>query len=386
LKPSDDPDEIVILNVDQSTLPHGVYREDGFESRQVFDVNITLNVIEYRAQVLIDQQGKRWVAHFPQDVVAHVQYGSGVKASSVYMSQSQLIPYNRVEEQFADQFCLPLSAASVFNFNKEAFDRLEPFELWAKAKLHVAFLLHADETGINIAGKKHWLHSLGTDRLTLFHAHDKRGSEGMDDMGVLPLFQGILCHDHWSPYFQYGGDHALCNAHHLRELEWSAEQEKQEWAKKLQELLKEACHAKNLSTGCPDPATAQPLRERYRKILADAETECPPPDEKDRNGKRGRLKRSKSRNLLERLRKHEHGVLLFLDDPRVPFSNNQAENDIRMTKVHQKISGCFRSPEGAAIFCRVRSFLVTCQKNGVSGMQALRDLFQGKWPDFMKMP
>jgi transposase len=383
LKPSDDPDEIVILNVDQSTLPHGVYREDGFESRQVFDVNITVNITEYRAQVLIDQQGKRWVAPFPQDVVAHVQYGSSVKASAVYMSQSQLIPYNRVEEQFSDQFQLPLSAASVFNFNKDAFDRLAPFELWAKEKLLVAPLLHADETGINIASKKHWLHSLGTDRLTLFHAHAKRGSEGMDDMGVLPLFQGILCHDHWSPYFQYGGDHALCNAHHLRELEWAAEQEKQAWAKKFQELLKEACHAKNLSTGCPDPATAQQFRERYRQILADAETECPPPDEKNRNGKRGRLKRSKSRNLLERLRKHEHGVLLFLDDPRVPFSNNQAENDIRMTKVHQKISGCFRSPEGAAIFCRVRSFLITCQKNGISGMQALRDLFQGKLPDFM---
>ncbi|MEO5334998.1 MAG: transposase, partial [Magnetococcus sp. YQC-5] len=177
--------------------------------------------------------------------------------------------------------------------------------------------------------------------------------------------------------------HALCNAHHLRELEWAAEQEKQSWAKALQDLLKEASHAKNLSSGCPDPQTAQDFRERYRKILADAETECPPPNENDRNGKRGRLKRSKSRNLLERLREHEYGVLLFLDNPHVPFSNNQAENDIRMTKVHQKISGCFRSPEGAAIFCRIRSFLSTCRKNGVSATQALKDLFQGKWPDFM---
>lgn len=383
LEPVADPDEIVFLKVDTTALPEGVYREDGFESRQVFDVEISAVVTEYRAQALVDQSGKRWVAPFPQDVSASVQYGSSVKAGAVYMSQYQLLPYNRVEEQFGDMLQTPLSAASVFNFNLDAYNRLEPFEQWIKSKLLASPLLHADETGINIASKGHWLHCLSSDTLTFFHAHAKRGGEAMDDMGVLPVFQGILCHDHWSPYFKYGGSHALCNAHHLRELEWAAEQEKHSWAKALQDLLKEASHAKNLSSGCPDPQTAQDFRERYRRILADAETECPPPNENDRNGKRGRLKRTKSRNLLERLREHEHGVLLFLDNPHVPFSNNQAENDIRMTKVHQKISGCFRSPEGAAIFCRIRSFLSTCRKNGVSATQALKDLFQGKWPGFM---
>ena len=383
LEPVADPDEIVFLKVNTTALPEGVYREDGFESRQVFDVEISAIVTEYRAQVLVDQSGKRWVAPFPQEVSASVQYGSSVKAGAVYMSQYQLLPYNRVEEQFGDMLQIPLSAASVFNFNLDAYNRLEPFEHWAKSKLLASPLLHADETGINIASKGHWLHCLSSDTLTLFHAHAKRGGEAMDDMGVLPVFQNILCHDHWSPYFKYGGSHALCNAHHLRELEWAAEQEKQSWAKALQDLLKEASHAKNLSSGCPDPQTAHGFRERYRQILADAETECPPPNENDRNGKRGRLKRTKSRNLLERLREHEHGVLLFLDNPHVPFSNNQAENDIRMTKVHQQISGCFRSPEGAAIFCRIRSFLSTCRKNGVSATQALKDLFQGKWPDFM---
>lgn len=383
LKPVSDPDEIVILQVDPATLPQGVYREDGFESRQVFDVDISVSVTEYRAQILVDQSGKRWVAPFPPDVSAPVQYGSSVKAGAVYMSQYQLLPYNRVEEQFGDLYQIPLSAASVFNFNQDAFNRLESFEQWVKQQLLGSPLLNADETGINIAGKGHWLHCLSNDCLTLFYPHAKRGGEAMDDMGVLPLFQGILCHDHWSPYFRFGGDHALCNAHHLRELEWAAEQEKQSWAKVLQELLKEASHAKNLSSGCPDPQIAQGFRDRYRQVLAEAETECPPPNENDRNGKRGRLKRSKSRNLLERLREHEHGVLLFLDNPHVPFSNNQAENDIRMTKVHQKISGCFRSQEGAAIFCRVRSFLSTCRKKGVSATKALKDLFQGKLPEFM---
>ncbi|NGZ27943.1 MAG: IS66 family transposase [Magnetococcales bacterium] len=383
LEPVSEPDEIVILTVDTGALPQGIYREDGFESRQVFDVDISVSVTEYRAQVLVDQSGKRWVAPFPQDVSAPVQYGGSVKAGAVYMSQYQLLPYNRVEEQFGDMFQLPLSAASVYNFNQDAFNRLEPFERWIKEQLLLSPLLNTDETGINIGGKGHWLHCLCNNRLTLFQPHAKRGGEAMDDMGVLPLFQGTLCHDHWSPYFKYGGSHALCNAHHLRELEWAAEQEKQSWAKALQELLEEASHAKNLSTGCTDPHISQEFRERYRKILEDAETECPPPNEEDRNGKRGRLKRSKSRNLLERLREHEQSVLLFLDDPHAPFTNNQAENDIRMTKVHQKISGCFRSLDGAAIFCRVRSFLSTCRKNGVSANQALKGLFHGKLPDFM---
>lgn len=387
LEPVDDPDEIVILKLDSSNLPEGTYKEAGFESRQVFDLEIFTCVTEYRAQVLVDQQGKRWTAPFPKEVAATVQYGGSVKAGAVYMSQYQLLPYSRVEEQFRDLFKMPLSAASVFNFNRDAYNRLEPFEQWIKQQLLHAPVLHSDETGINIAGKKQWLHSLSTDRLTLFHAHAKRGAVAMDDMGVLPDYRHILCHDHWSPYFRYERiTHALCNAHHLRELERATEQENQSWAKALQNLLKEACHAKNLSQGRPDPHIAQQFRERYRKILDDAETECPPPDESKRNGKRGRLKRSKSRNLLERLRKHERGVLLFLEESDVPFSNNQAENDIRMTKVHQKISGCFRSQEGAAIFCRVRSFLSTCRKNGVSATQALKDLFQGKWPNFMSIP
>lgn len=380
LKPVDVPDEIVILKVDPSALPQGTYQEGGFESRQVFDMDISICVTEYRAQILVDQHGKRWVAPFPQNVAAPVQYGSSVKAGAVYMSQYQLLPYSRVEEQFRDMLQIPLSAASVFNFNLDAFNRLESFEQWVKGQLLAAPVLNADETGINIASKRHWLHCLSNDRLTLFHAHANRGGKAIDDMGVLPTFQGILCHDHWAPYFKYGGDHALCNAHHLRELELAFEQEKQSWAMVLKTLLKEACHANDISNGCLDLQTRQRFRERFQKILEDAETECPQPTE---SKKKGILKRSKSRNLLERLRKHERGVLLFMENPDVPFSNNRAENDIRMTKVHQKISGCFRSQEGAAIFCRVRSFISTCRKNSISATQALKELFQGKLPDFM---
>ncbi len=205
----------------------------------------------------------------------------------------------------------------------------------------------------------------------------------MDDIGILPRFQGILCHDHWKPYYQYGIAHALCNAHHLRELERALEQDKQLWAQSMIELLKEMNVATQDAGGRLDHLASQEYRMRYRNLLAEAEKECPAPDSGREKGRRGRLARSKARNLLERLRDFEDDVLRFTVEPDVPFSNNQAENDIRMTKVQQKISGCFRSWEGAMMFCRIRSFLSTCRKQGVSASEALRLLFEGKSPHFM---
>jgi transposase len=386
LEPVAEPDEIIVVEIDTTTLPSGKYQPDGFESRQVFDVDISTFVTEYQAQRLLDQNGQRWVAPFPDDVAATTQYGPGVKANTVYMSQYQLIPYKRVEEQFRDQFQIPISAATVFNFNQDAFNRLEHFEQWVKGRLIKSALINADETGINIAGKRHWLHCASNDRYTLFQPHAKRGDEALKDIGILLLFGGTLCHDHWKPYFNFGKKHSLCNAHHLRELERAWEQDNQKWAKELQCLLTEINNAKHLASGSLTIITRRDFRKRYKNILSEAEKECPPPEEKDRKEKRGRLKRSKSRNLLERLREYEDETLLFMDDPIVPFTNNQAENDVRMTKVQQKISGCFRSMEGAAIFCRVRSYLSTCRKNGASATSALRDLFQGKWPEFMSEP
>jgi transposase len=298
------------------------------------------------------------------------------------MSQYQLIPYNRIEDHFLDQMQIPISAGSVSNFNKDAFDRLEFFELWVKEQLHVSPLVHADETGINIGGKGHWLHSASNDRFSYFYPHTKRGCEAIDEMGVLPRYAGIICHDHWKPYFKYGGLHALCNAHLLRELERAAEQDNQTWAKQMIVLLKEVNKATHEAGGKLEVAKSEHYRTRYRNILQEAERECPPPDEIQKK-KRGRTARSKARNLLERLRDFEGDVLRFIDNADVPFSNNQAENDLRMTKVHQKISGCFRSTEGAKIFCRIRSYLTTCRKQGVTASEALRLLFQGQWPAFM---
>lgn len=384
----DDPDHVESLKVDRATLPaDGTFRCIGVERRQVFDIQISRVVTEYQAEILEDERGRRVVAPFPEHVKVKTQYASGVKIHAVYMSIFQLLPYQRIEEHFADQFDLPLSTGSIYNFNKEVYEMLAPFEDWAKQELSQAPILHTDETGINIGGKRKWLHVVCSATLTLLMPHDRRGGEAMAAMGVLPGYTGTLVHDHWKPYYQLPCHHALCNAHHLRELERAWEQDQQQWAKQLQELLLEINKAVDEAGGVLNTSQAETFRERYRERLKAAQIECPPPDESQRQkGQRGKLKRSRSRNLLERLTRFEEDVLRFMVELDVPFTNNQGERDLRMSKVQQKISGCFRSELGAKIFARVRSYLSTCQKNGVSSEQALRLLYEGRWPEFMGMP
>jgi transposase len=207
--------------------------------------------------------------------------------------------------------------------------------------------------------------------------------EAMIDMGVLPSFKGILCHDHWKPYYKLNCTHALCNAHHLRELTRAFEQDGQQWAQKMKTLLETINSRVNDAGGTLEVKESDKYRFEYRALIKEAEVECPEPDIPEKKGKRGRIKRSKSRNLLERLRDYEQDTLRFMDNKQVPFTNNPGENDIRMTKVQQKISGCFRSMEGAKIFCLIRSYLSTCRKHGVKASQALELLFKGKLPDFL---
>jgi transposase len=383
LKKVDDPDKVEVIKVDRSKLPAVRYRQVGFESRQVFDIDISRVVTEYRAQILEDDKGNRFVAPFPEGVTKAVQYGTGLKAHSVYMSQFQLVPYNRIQDHFADQLHIPISEGSIFNFNKEAFQFLADFENRVKNELATSDLAHADETGINIGGKRHWLHCVSNDCWTLYYPHGKRGTDAMNDMGILSRFKGILCHDHWKPYYKIDCTHALCNAHHLRELTRAWEQDGQQWAQEMKNLLELINRKVNHAGGALDAQESEEYRLKYRAILKQGEIECPEPIRPKKKGKRGRIKRSKSRNLLERLRDYEQDALRFMYNELVPFSNNLGENDIRMTKVQQKISGCFRSIDGARIFCRVRSFLSTCRKQGVKSSHALDLLFNGKLPDFL---
>ena len=383
LKKVDDPDKVEVIKIDRRKLPAGQYRQVGFDSRQVFDIDISRVVTEYRAQILEDAKGNRFVASFPEGVTKAVQYGTGIKAHSVYMSQFQLVPYNRIQDYFADQLDIPVSEGSIFNFNKEAFRFLDDFESLVKNQLAASAFAHADETGINIGGKRHWLHCVSNDAWTLFCPHEKRGADAMNDMGILPRFKGVLCHDHWKPYYKFDCTHALCNAHHLRELTRAWEQDGQHWAQQMKKLLETINTTVTDAGGALNAKESKKYRQKYRTILKQGEIECPEPTRPKKKGKRGRIKKTKSRNLLERLRDYEHDVLRFMDNEHVAFSNNLGENDIRMTKVQQKISGCFRSIGGAQIFCRVRSYLSTCRKQGVKASRALDMLFSGKLPNFL---
>ncbi len=204
----------------------------------------------------------------------------------------------------------------------------------------------------------------------------------MNDIGILPEFKGVLCHDHWKPYYKIDCTHALCNAHHMRELTRAFEQDDQKWAQKLSKLLVTINNKVIDAGGVLNAKDAQKYQLKYRKIIKNGETECPEPVRPKKKGKRGRIKKSKSRNLLERLRGYENDTLRFMEHERVPFSNNLGENDIRMTKVQQKISGYFRSMDGAKIFCLVRSYLSTCRKQGIKSSRALELLFSGTLPEF----
>jgi transposase len=373
-----EPDEIKEIAIDQTTLPKGIYKKVGHEKRQVFDLDISVIVTEYRAEILENENGKRFTAPFPEGIVSPVQYGNTVKAHAVCLSQYQLLPYNRIEEYFGDQMKLPLSAGSIYNFNKKAFDLLSDFETHLKEELIKSPLIHADETGININGKISWLHVNANKNWTYFFPHQKRGTEAMDAMGVLPKFKGFLGHDHWKSYYNYQDVlHFLCNEHHLRELQRAYEQDKQEWAKEMQDFLLNLNKTVEEAGGVLSKEEAQKWKEKYRELIKKAEIECPlpkPPKEK----KRGRIKRSKARNLLERFRDYEDDILRFVEVLIVPFTNNLAERDVRMTKVQQKISGCFRSFEGAEMFCRIRSYISSAKKQGFSASYALQSLFDGK--------
>jgi transposase len=386
LEKSKNPDEIEEIKIDLRTIPAGEYKNIGFDSRQVFDINISLHIKEYQAEILEDQNGKQYVAEFPNDVTKAVQYGNEVRAQSVYMSIFQMIPLARIIDYFKEQAGLLISKGSVSNFKKVAYKKLEGigFKAWVSAQLSISPVNHADETGINVNGKRIWLHNLSNEKYVLYHPDLKRGKDAMDNMGILEHYGGVLCHDHWKPYYKYKKcTHSLCNAHHLRELERAHEQDEQLWAKNMEDLLVEI---NDLMIESERDVLSKheivAFQKRYQTILSNGKIECPLPEAIP--GKKGRIKKSKSRNLLERLSDYEDDTLRFMKEVDVPFTNNIGENDLRMTKVQQKVSGCFRSMEGAKEFALIRSYIVTARKNGMGASESLRILFRGEKPDFMK--
>lgn len=359
------PDRTEHLKIDRRKLPrHKKYRKGVPEIRQTIEIIISKEVVEYRAEVLIDEDGNKYVAEFPFGVEQEVQYGSSVKAQICYLSTYQMIPYARIESDLREKADINISQGTISNTLQVAYNELEPFEAFVKKQLIESEVVNFDETGININGKNHWVHEACNEKWTLLVPHCKRGQEAIDAIGVLPNYKGIAVHDHFKAYFAYKCAHALCNAHHLRELDWVTDNTASLWADKTKSFLLELNANRDANLENSD------YLKRYKALLALASEECP----QLANSR----KQSKERNLIKRLTNFETETLRFVDNPLVPFTNNQAERDFRMTKVHQKVSGCFRSFEGAKAFCRIKSFISTCAKNNLTTTDALKLLFQGK--------
>jgi transposase len=376
---SSTPDEITELTVERCEVCqqdlHAV-SACGRERRQVVDVpSPRLLVREYQAeQKQCPMCQQITIAAFPAGVQAPVQYGPHVGAMAVYLVQQQLLPLARACEVMGDLLGVHMSEATVSDLISRCARQLIPVEQQIKEALMESEVIHQDETGLRVEGKRHWMHVTCTPTLTHYHVDKSRGKPALDAIGILAHFLGISIHDGWGSYFLYDCEHALCLVHVLRDLVFLAEQGLL-WADDLKSLLldmKEATQqAGALGKWRLDPQEVVDWEAQFLRLLDEGDQAHPrataPP------GKAGRCKQSEARNLLDRLRKQQKAVLTFLEDLRVDFDNNLAERDLRMVKVQQKVSGCFRSLAGAQAFARIRGYLSTLRKQGlplVSSLQA----------------
>jgi len=352
------------------------------ECRQVHELPpLRLQVIEHRAQIKSCphcEAVSRGV--FPSEVNSQVQYGSSVRGLMVYLMDAQLLPSDRVCEVLKEVFECEVSEGTLYNARAKCFEGLASVEQRIKASLEQAEVAHFDETGFRVKRQLWWLHVASTAQLTYYFVHDRRGRIAIDEMDILPNFSGISVHDGWASYFLYECVHALCNAHHLRELRFIVERYEQPWAQQMITLLCEikaqVDSAKANGQQALSAAQLIDFEQQYQSILMQGfEANPPPPVELDKPKPPGRTKQSPPQNLLARLDRHDTPVLSFMFDFRVPFDNNQAERDIRMMKLKQKISGCFRSEVGAQQFCRIRGYISTLRKQGMSVLDALISTF-----------
>jgi transposase len=381
---SSTPDEVMLHRLDR--CPHCQQELQtlpccGLERRQVVDLPVPrLRVIEHQAERKHCPTCQQLsTAAFPEQVRAPIQYGPSIGAIGVYLTQQQLVPLARACEVMEDLLGVSMSEGTLCELISRCASRLADVEQHIKEALIQAEVIHQDETGLHVAGKRHWVHVTCTSTLTHYQVHPNRGQAALEAIGILPKFTGISIHDGWASYFLYPCSHACCNVHLLRELLFLAEEQGCQWAADLKNLLldmKEATEqAREQGKHWLDPLEVADWEVQFLGLLDQGDLAHPrataPP------GTRGRYKQSPARNLLDRLRTSQQAFLCFLEDLRVDFDHNQAERDVRMIKLQQKISGCFRSVTGADAFCRIRGYLSTLRKQGIPLLSALQATLSG---------
>ncbi len=390
LQQVESPDEVLIHVVKRCEYcQHDLREQNGriAERRQVLELPPTrLWVSEHRVK---EKPCLRCLhltrAHFPAGVAAPAQYGTSIRALATYLVSGQAVPYERASQVLREVFGIQLSAGSIATFVRACHQQLAEVETDLKAALVKAKVIHQDETGSRVGKEGWWVHVCATDRLTHYAAHPSRGRAALNAIGIAPTFRGTSVHDGWKSYNSYSFTQAWCNVHHGRELTFIEEELKQSWARAMKDLLlemkAEVERAKVLGQQELDLLVLAGFLRRYEQILAEGYLANPPPApaKKSAQGKRtpGRPKQSLARNLLDRLAGGKWAVLRFLHDFAVPFDNNQAERDLRMIKVQQKVSGCFRTEQGVDMFCRIRSYLSILRKQGIALFSALEHTLVG---------
>jgi transposase len=371
-----EPDKIVTLIPKEDCDCGGkvVVQSDRFTVRQVVDIVPVQEItVEYRAQNGICAAcGKVHKASFPAGVEGVVSYGENIRAIATYLANYQLIPLKRAAELMEDLFGLKVSQGAILSSVLEAYGKLAAAEKLVKEEIIQSDIVHFDESGMRVKGKTQWIHSVGTKTCTLYGIHKKRGKEAMDEMGILPKYRGTAVHDHWKSYYHYDQcAHAECNAHHLRHLKYLHEDLGETWAEEMACLLLRIKQHIDLNrcfgANRLEQADIGEYMRKYREILENAVPQAS----------------KEAQRMVRRMKKYEQETLLFMLDFDVPFTNNLAERDIRMPKAKQKISGGFRSDEGAKAFARIRGFISTTKKKGKQALDGLVAVFEGNAVDFL---
>jgi len=349
------------------------------QSRQVFEIEVVNKVVEHQTFSTVCSCGETHCGEFPEDVSGSTQYGASVRGIVTYLSKYQLIPSERLSQMMEDIFNYPLSEGTVDNIKNESAESLHSFEEKMKEAIQEEKIINVDETPVQVNGTKGYMHVACNEALTYIAYQAKRGMEAVMNIGVLDKFKGILIHDCFSMYFNYGSSHGICNAHLSRELKFIEEQYKYNWATEAKNLLWEAYDIVQMSKADGiryfDSADCDELSAEFESILQRGRTEMKSLIQAVPTKGKKRGKQHPALNLCNRMLRLKKEILLFLYDHDVPFTNNEAERDLRMTKVQVKVSGGFRTEEGARGYALLRSYIQTMKKQGLGILEGLTNLF-----------